>query len=99
MSQQLAVNALRPVYNLVELKLDNYEENKLVLDTIHNLKAFFKNPNNCTCYQTSKQKDLRTCFEKPVYLKLCEINDYLLSILQNHLQLIADLAKICRNLV
>ncbi|CAG8554281.1 12590_t:CDS:1 [Cetraspora pellucida] len=147
MSQQLAVNALRPVYNLVELKLDNYEENELVLDTIHDLKAFFENPNNCTCHQTPKQKDLRTCFEKvgfkrfferhfelkaleecelelfiksqlisfeisdeksknkthkhtykynynnslllckPVYLKLCRISNYLLSTLQNHLQL------------
>ncbi|CAG8533843.1 7707_t:CDS:2 [Dentiscutata heterogama] len=63
-SQQSTVNTLRPVYDLVELGLDDYEENKLVLNTIHNLKLFFKNPDNCTCHRTPKQKDLRTCFEK-----------------------------------
>ncbi|CAG8784753.1 4411_t:CDS:1, partial [Gigaspora margarita] len=31
-----------PVYNLVELELEDYEENGLVLDTIHDLKLFFK---------------------------------------------------------
>ncbi|CAG8599852.1 1617_t:CDS:1, partial [Scutellospora calospora] len=52
------------VYNLVELELDNYEENKLVFNTIYDLKLFFENSNNCICHQTLKQKDLRTCFEK-----------------------------------
>ncbi|CAG8810613.1 25378_t:CDS:2, partial [Racocetra persica] len=120
MSQQSTVNTLRPVYNLIELELDDYEENELVLNTIHDLKLFFENPNNCTCRRTPKQKDLRTCFEKVgfkrfferhfelkaleehelelfiksqlmsfemTYLKLCGINDYLLSTLQNHLQI------------
>ncbi|CAG8575573.1 364_t:CDS:1, partial [Cetraspora pellucida] len=64
MAQQSIVNTLRPVSNLVELELDDYKENKLVLNTIHDLKLFFKNPNNCTCCQTPKQKDPRTCFEK-----------------------------------
>ncbi|CAG8480525.1 2339_t:CDS:1 [Dentiscutata heterogama] len=147
MPQQSTDNTLKPVYNLVELELDNYEENKLVLDIIHDLNTFFQNSSICTCRRTPKQKDLRTCFEKvgfkcffkrhfelkaleeqelelfiklqlmsfeltdeksdnktlkkhtykynynsslplckPVYLKLCRINEYLLSTLQNHLQ-------------
>ncbi|CAG8553733.1 30025_t:CDS:2 [Racocetra persica] len=64
MLYQSTVNTLRPVYNLVKLELDDYEENELVLDTIHDLKLFFENSNNCTCRRTSKQRDLRTCFEK-----------------------------------
>ncbi|KAF0496832.1 chaperonin: PROVISIONAL [Gigaspora margarita] len=148
MSQQSTSNTLKPVYNLVELGLDNYEENELVLNTIHDLYTFFQNSNNCTCHRTPKQRDLRTCFEKvgfkrfferhlelkalekheldlfiksqlmafeltneksdnktkikhtykynynsslylcqPAYLKLCGINEYLLSTLQDHLQL------------
>ncbi|CAG8524622.1 14368_t:CDS:2 [Dentiscutata heterogama] len=95
-----------PVYNLIELELDDYEENDLVLDTIYNLSLFFENSTNCTCHQTPRQKDLRICFEKvgfkcfferyfelkaleehelELFIKL-QINDYLLSTLQNHLQ-------------
>ncbi|CAG8551047.1 12816_t:CDS:2 [Cetraspora pellucida] len=72
--------------NMHVVQTKDYEENELVLDTIHDLKSFFQNSNNCTC--RTKQKDLRTCFKKvgPAYLKLCGINDYLLSTLQNHLQ-------------
>ncbi|CAG8746370.1 5385_t:CDS:2 [Gigaspora margarita] len=86
MSQQSTFNTLKPVYNLVELGLDDYEENELVLNAIHDLYIFFQNSSNCTCRQTPKQRDLRTCFENPAYLKLCRVNDYLLSTLQNHLQ-------------
>ncbi|CAG8790516.1 26185_t:CDS:2, partial [Racocetra persica] len=64
MSQQPTIDTLKPVYNLIELGLDDYEENELVLDTIHDLKLFFENSNNCTCRRTPKQRDLRTCFEK-----------------------------------
>ncbi|CAG8510218.1 13757_t:CDS:2 [Dentiscutata heterogama] len=64
MSEQLTVNTLKPVYNLVELELDDYEEIELVLDTIHDLKLFFETFTNCTCRRTPKQRDLRTCFEK-----------------------------------
>ncbi|CAG8840055.1 39554_t:CDS:2, partial [Gigaspora margarita] len=48
------------------------EENELVLDTVHNLKLFFVNPDNCMCHRTSKQRDIRTCFEK---LMSFEISD------------------------
>ncbi|CAG8565043.1 5554_t:CDS:2 [Cetraspora pellucida] len=119
MSHQLTVNTLRPVYNLVELELDDYEENKLILNTIHDLKLFFKNSNNYTCpleehelelfiksqlmafaitdeksnnktsikhtYKFNYNNSLPFC--KPIYLKLCEINSYLLFTLQSHLQL------------
>ncbi|CAG8493820.1 13426_t:CDS:2 [Dentiscutata heterogama] len=92
MSLPSTVNDFKPVYNLVELKLENYKENELVLDTIYELKLFFQNPNNCTCYQIPKQKDLRTCFEK-----LCRINNYLLCTLQNYLQLNGLTERVYRN--
>ena len=142
------MNSTRPVYNFIELGLEEYEENEMVLDIVHDLMEFFKDSNNCTC-QRSK-RDIRTCFEKVgfkrfferhmeikaleksefdlfiktqlisfeiinekkeknekdkkmrhryrysfnvslplcknAYLKLCNLNDYLLSTLQNHLQ-------------
>lgn len=133
----------RPVYNLVQLELNDYEDNDFILDIIHDLKQFFDG-SNCTCRVSKNDKDLRTCYEKvgfkrfferyielkglqknelelvikaqlmtfeisndsentqktqkykycynssfslckPVYLKLCGINEYLLSKLQNHL--------------
>jgi hypothetical protein len=55
---------VRPVYNLIELGLEDYEENPLVLDTIHDLITFFQG-NNCCCKTTiATKKDLRTCYEK-----------------------------------
>ncbi|CAG8703157.1 23275_t:CDS:2, partial [Racocetra persica] len=45
-SQQSTINTLKPVYNLIELGLDDYNENELVLDTINDLKLFFENSNN-----------------------------------------------------
>ncbi|CAG8508833.1 11156_t:CDS:2 [Racocetra persica] len=72
MSLPPTINDFKPVYNLVELELEDYKENELVLDTIHELKLFFQNSNNCTCCRTPKQKDLRTCFEK-VGLELCKV--------------------------
>ncbi|CAG8492257.1 15423_t:CDS:2 [Gigaspora margarita] len=115
MSQQSTVNTLRPVYDLVELELDDYEENELVLNTIHDLKLFFENPDNSLeehelelfiksqlmsfeisdeksknktqkhIYRYNYNNSLLLC--KTAYLKLCGINDYLLSTLQNHLQI------------
>ncbi|CAG8735192.1 12364_t:CDS:2, partial [Dentiscutata erythropus] len=72
MSLLPTINNFKPVYNLVKLELENYEENELVLDTIYELKLFFQNPNNCTCRQTPKQKDLRTCFEKVGFKRFFE---------------------------
>ncbi len=57
----MSVDSIRPVYNLVELDLEEYEENELVLNTIHELKPFFDQSDNCTCRYISKQKDIRTC--------------------------------------
>ena len=57
-------SSTQPIYNLNELGLEEYEENDLVLNTIHDLKLFFQEINNCTCRRSSKQKDPKTCFEK-----------------------------------
>ncbi|CAG8829317.1 6150_t:CDS:2, partial [Dentiscutata erythropus] len=50
----------------------DYEENDLVLDTIHDLSLFFENSTNCTCHRTPRQKDLRTCFEKLMSFELTD---------------------------
>lgn len=50
----------RPVYDLIQLDLLDYEDNDFVLDTIHDIKLFFEE-SNCTC-RTSKNK--KTCYEK-----------------------------------
>jgi len=52
----ISVDSIRPVYNLVELDLEEYEENELVLNTIYELKLFFDQSDNCTCHHTSKQR-------------------------------------------
>ena len=49
----------KPVYNLIELDLEEYEKNELVLDTIHKLMVFFEKSKNCICHHTKKQKDIR----------------------------------------
>ncbi|CAG8546424.1 5410_t:CDS:2, partial [Cetraspora pellucida] len=87
MAQQSTVNTLRPVYDLVELGLDDYEENELVLGTIHDLKLFFENPDNCTCCRTSKQKDLRTCFEKVGFKRFFKIHFELKALEEHKLEL------------
>ena len=51
-----------PTYDLVSLGLENYGENELVLNTVHDLTEFFNNKENCHC-RLSK-KDTRKCFEK-----------------------------------
>ena len=68
----MSVDSIRPVYNLVELDLEEYEENELVLNTIHELKPFFDQNDNCTYCHTSKQKDIRTCFEKVSFKRFFE---------------------------
>ena len=50
----ISVDSIRPVYNLVELDLKEYEENELVLNTIHKLKLFFDQSDNYTYRHTSK---------------------------------------------
>jgi hypothetical protein len=57
------MNYTRPVYNFIELGLEEYEENEMVLDVVHDLMEFFKDTtNNCTCRHS--KRDIRTCFEK-----------------------------------
>ncbi|CAG8505001.1 7112_t:CDS:1 [Scutellospora calospora] len=58
----------RPVYNLIELGLEEYEDNELVLNTIHDLIQFF-NQSNCKCRPKPKLKDLRICYEKVGFKK------------------------------
>ncbi|CAG8699345.1 11506_t:CDS:1, partial [Dentiscutata erythropus] len=48
-------DSLKPVYNLIELELEEYKDNKLVLDTVHDLIQFFKEQSNCAYYQIPKQ--------------------------------------------
>ncbi|CAB5389072.1 unnamed protein product [Rhizophagus irregularis] len=50
------MTTLRPFYDLVQLGLDEYEDNELVLDIVHNLTQFFEQQ-NCTCRHSKKQKD------------------------------------------
>jgi len=66
-----SANSTRSVYNFVKLDLDEYEENELVLNTVHDLMTFFQNSNNCTCRHSSKT-DLRTCFEKVGFKRFFE---------------------------
>ncbi|CAG8795005.1 1082_t:CDS:1, partial [Racocetra persica] len=63
--------SLRPVYNLIELGLEEYEDNELVLDTVHDLMQFFEQ-SNCTCRRASNRKDLRTCYEKVGFKRFFE---------------------------
>ena len=50
----ISVDSIRPVYNLIELDLKEYEKNELVLNTIHELKLFFDQSDNYTYRHTSK---------------------------------------------
>ena len=47
--QQVGLSDLISKYNLIELGLEDYEPNELVLNTIHDLKSFFNNKCNCSC--------------------------------------------------
>ena len=58
------MSSITPVYNFVELGLEEYEENEMVLDVVHDLITFFKDSTNCTYRRSSNKRDLRTCFEK-----------------------------------
>ncbi|CAG8845929.1 28257_t:CDS:2, partial [Gigaspora margarita] len=63
--------SLKPVYNLIELGLEEYEENELVLNAIHDLMQFFEQ-SNCTCRHAPKRRDLRTCYEKVGFKRFFE---------------------------
>ena len=56
------MSSTRPVYNFIELGLEDYEENEMVLNVVHDLMTFFDTATNCTCKRS--KKDIRTCFEK-----------------------------------
>ncbi|CAG8700076.1 13906_t:CDS:2 [Dentiscutata erythropus] len=45
-TNNLDLDSLKPVYNLIELGLEEYEDNELVLDTVHDLMQFFKKQSN-----------------------------------------------------
>ena len=55
---------ITPVYNFIELGLEEYEENEMVLDVVHDLVTFFSDTANCTCRRSPNKRDIRTCFEK-----------------------------------
>ncbi|GES97024.1 hypothetical protein GLOIN_2v1842132 [Rhizophagus clarus] len=65
------MTTLRPFYNLVQLSLDDYEDNELVLEIVHDLIQFFEQ-HNYTCRHSKKQKDLRTCYEKISFKRFFE---------------------------
>ncbi|CAB4487542.1 unnamed protein product [Rhizophagus irregularis] len=66
------MSSATPVYNFIELGLEEYEENEMVLDVVHDLMTFFKDSTNCTCRNSSNKKDLRTCFEKVGFKRFFE---------------------------
>ncbi|MDW3631319.1 MAG: hypothetical protein QOK71_07770 [Nitrososphaeraceae archaeon] len=76
---------LRPIYNLIELGLEDYEENELVLNTVHDLMIFFQE-NKCKCKKTTKN-DLRTCYEKVGFKQFFERHLQLYALEQNELEL------------
>ena len=53
----------RPIYDLIQLELDEYEDNDFVLDIVHDLKQFFEG-SNCNCRILKNQKDLYTYYKK-----------------------------------
>ncbi|PKK65370.1 hypothetical protein RhiirC2_786246 [Rhizophagus irregularis] len=56
------MSSATPVYNFIELGLEEYEENEMVLDVVHDLMTFFKDSTNY----------LRTCFEKVGFKRFFE---------------------------
>ena len=72
---------------MIELGLEDYEENDLVLDTIRDLKTFFQE-NNCSCKATiATEKDLRTCYEKVGFKQFFERNLQLRALKKDELDL------------
>src|SRR5579859_740483 len=76
-----------PFYDLVQLELDEYEDNELVLNIVHDLMQFFEQQ-NCTCRQSKKQKDLRTCYEKVGFKRFFERYIELKSLDKKELELV-----------
>ncbi|CAG8785015.1 22760_t:CDS:2, partial [Dentiscutata erythropus] len=68
---------------LEECELELFIKSQLISFEISDEKS--KNKTHKHTYKYNYNNSLLLC--KPVYLKLCEISDYLLSTLQNHLQL------------
>src|SRR5581483_6119487 len=68
----ISMSSATPVYNFIELELEEYEENEMVLDVIHDLITFFKDFMNCTYRRSSNKRDLRTCFEKVRFKRFFE---------------------------
>ncbi|CAG8454451.1 14350_t:CDS:2 [Dentiscutata heterogama] len=116
-ADNLDSDSLKPVYNLIELGLEEYEDNKLVLNTVHDLIQFFKKYSNFFQIRGLEKSELvlflkaqLMAFEinnknvesqrqnyrynynaslllcKPVFLKLCGINNHFLLAIQKHLQ-------------
>ena len=77
----------RPVYNLVQLELNDYEDNDFILDIIHDLKQFF-DWSNCTCRVSKNDKDLRTCYEKIGFKRFFERYIELKGLQKNELELV-----------
>ncbi|CAG8628815.1 17981_t:CDS:2 [Racocetra fulgida] len=78
--------SLKPVYNLIELKLEEYEDNELVLDTVHDLMQFFEQ-SNCVYHQVPNKKDLRTCYEKVRFKRFFERHFQIRSLEKSELEL------------
>ncbi|CAG8600917.1 14596_t:CDS:1, partial [Racocetra fulgida] len=86
--ENLASNpiSLKPVYNLIELELEEYEDNELVLDTVHDLMQFFEQ-SNCVYHQVPNKKDLRTCYEKVRFKRFFERHFQIRSLEKSELEL------------
>jgi hypothetical protein len=81
------MTTLRPFYDLIQLGLDEYEDNELVLDIVHDLTQFFEQE-NCTCRRSKKSKDLRTCYEKVGFKRFFEQYIKLKRLEKNELELV-----------
>src|SRR5277367_1342931 len=66
------MSSARSVYNFIELGLEEYEENEMVLDVVHDLIIFFKDTMNCTCRHSNNKRDIRTYFEKVGFKRFFE---------------------------
>ena len=66
--------------------MEDYEENDLVLSTIHILMIFFEK-DTCNCRHTTRQKDLRSCYEKVGFKCFFERHLELSALEKNELEL------------